>query len=167
MEFLYKPFMEYQTGAKGVAASFEAAKQACYFDPCDSISHVLMDKLTQFGYPFVLIVGELKEALKLHDMGIPVMHGNLDDVETFEDASIQNAAMVVTTDDDIRNVNIPFRARDSSPDLTIVSTYNRSTSEEILSLAGASHVIRPAQMGRFWQEGFAAQIILLMYDWFL
>tara|TARA_B100000282_G_scaffold276407_1_gene234506 strand:+ start:223 stop:1803 length:1581 start_codon:yes stop_codon:yes gene_type:complete len=150
MEFLYKPFMEYQTGAR-VARRFEAAKQKhVILTHYDSISHVLMDKLTQFGYPFVLIVGELKEALKLHDMGIPVMHGNLDDVETFEDASIQNAAMVVTTDDDIRNVNITFRARDSSPDLTIVSTCNRSTSEEILSLAGASHVIRPAaQMGRF------------------
>ena len=150
MEFLYKPFMEYQTGAR-VARRFEAVKQKhVILTHYDSISHVLMDKLTQFGYPFVLIVSELKEALKLHDMGIPVMHGNLDDVETFEDASIQNAAMVVTTDDDIRNVNITFRARDSSPDLTIVSTCNRSTSEEILTLAGASHVIRPAtQMGRF------------------
>ena len=106
--------MEYQTGAR-VARRFEAVKQKhVILTHYDSISHVLMDKLTQFGYPFVLIVGELKEALKLHDMGIPVMHGNLDDVETFEDASIQNAAMVVTTDDDIRNVNITFRARDSS-----------------------------------------------------
>ena len=63
---------------------------------------------------------------------------------------IQNAAMVVTTDNDIRNVNIAFRARDASPHLSIVSTCNRSSSEEILSLAGATHVIRPAQqMGRF------------------
>ena len=150
MEFLYKPFMEYQTGAR-VARRFEPVKQKhVILTHYDSISHVLMDKLTHFGYPFVLIVSSIKEALRLHDMGFPIMLGNLDENETFEDASIQNAAMVVTTDEDIRNVNIAFRARDSSPDLTIVSTCNKTTSEEVLSLAGATHVIRPAQqMGRF------------------
>ena len=68
-----------------------------------------MDKLTHFGYPFVLIISNIKEALRLHDMGFPVMLGNLDENETFDDASIQNAAMVVTTDNDIRNVNIAFQ----------------------------------------------------------
>jgi Trk K+ transport system NAD-binding subunit len=150
MEFLYKPFMEYQTGAR-VARKFEPVKQKhVILTHYDSISHVLMDKLSQFGYPFVLIVPDLKEALRLHDMDFPVMLGSLDEAQTFVDASIDNAAMVVTTDDDIRNVNIAFRARDSSPDLSIVSTCNRTTSEEILTLAGATHVIRPAQqMGRF------------------
>ncbi|MBT7650756.1 MAG: hypothetical protein HN553_07260 [Opitutae bacterium] len=150
MEFLYKPFMEYQTGAR-VARRFEPVKQKhVILTHYDSISHVLMDKLTHFGYPFVLIVSNIKEALRLHDMGFPIMVGNLDENETFMDASIENAAMVVTTDEDIRNVNIAFRARDSSPDLTIVSTCNKTTSEEVLSLAGATHVIRPAQqMGRF------------------
>ena len=150
MEFLYKPFMEYQTGAR-VARRFEPVKQKhVILTHYDSISHVLMDKLTHFGYPFVLIVSNIKEALRLHDMGFPIMVGNLDENETFVDASIENAAMVVTTDEDIRNVNIAFRARDSSPDLTIVSTCNKTTSEEVLSLAGATHVIRPAQqMGRF------------------
>ena len=145
MEFLYKPFMEYQTGAR-VARKFEhAAGKHVILTHYDSISHALMDKLTQFGYPFVLIVENLKKALSLHDMDFPVMLGNLDDAETFENASIKNAAMLVATDDDIRNVNIAFRARDASPSLTIVSTCNRSTSEEILSLAGASHVIRSSQ----------------------
>ena len=150
MEFLYKPFMEYQTGAR-VPRTYEPVEQKhVILTHYDSISHVLMDKLSQFGYPFVLIQSDLKEALRLHDMDFPVMLGNLDEIQTFEDASIGNAAMVVTTDDDIRNVNITFRARDSSPDLAIVSTCNRATSEEILTLAGATHVIRPAkQMGRF------------------
>ena len=142
--------MEYQTGAR-VARKFEPVKQKhVILTHYDSISHVLMDKLRQFGYPFVLIEPKLKEALRLHDMDIPVMLGSLDEAQTFSDASIENAAMVVTTDDDIRNVNIAFRARDSSADLSIVSTCNRATSEEILTLAGATHVIRPAkQMGQF------------------
>ena len=54
--------------------------------------------------------GQLKEALRLHDMQIPVMYGQLDDAKTFEDAGIKDCAMVVATDDDIRNVNIAFRA---------------------------------------------------------
>ena len=150
MEFLYKPFMEYQTGAR-VARKFEPVEQKhVILTHYDSISHVLMDKLSHYGYPFVLIVADMDEALRLHDMDFPVMLGSLDDPQTYKDASISNAAMVVTTDEDIRNVNIVFRARDSSPSLMIVSTCNRTTSEEILTLAGATHVIRPAQqMGRF------------------
>ena len=145
MEFLYKPFMEYQTGAR-VARKFDhATGKHVILTHYDSISHALMDKRIQFGYPFVLVVENLKEALSLHDMDFPVMLGNLDDAETFENASIKNAAMLVATDDDIRNVNIAFRARDASPSLPIVSTCNRATSEEILSLAGASHVIRSSQ----------------------
>ena len=150
MEFLYKPFMEYQTGSR-VARKYEPTEEKhVILTHYDSISHALMDKLTQFGYPFVLIVENLKQALELHDMNIPVMLGNLDEAETFDHAAIEQAAMVVATDDDIRNVNIAFRARDAAPNLTVVSTCNRATSEEILSLAGASHVIRSAkQMGSF------------------
>lgn len=150
MEFLYKPFMEYQTGAR-VPRRFEATEQKhVIITHYDSISHALMDKLTQFGYPFVLVVESMKEALRLHDMNVPVMLGNLDEAETFEHAGIMDAEMVVATDDDIRNVNIAFRARDASPNLTIVGTCNRETSEDILSLAGANHVIRTAkQMGSF------------------
>ena len=150
MEFLYKPFMEYQTGSR-VPRKFDPGKEKhVILTHYDSVSHALMDKLTQFGYPFILVVENLKQALELYDMDIPVMLGNLDEAETFDNAGIKHAAMVVATDDDIRNVNIAFRARDSSPDLTVVSTCNRATSEEILSLAGASHVIRSAkQMGSF------------------
>ena len=102
----------------------------------DSVSHDLMDKLNQFGYPFVLIIEQLKDALRLHDMQIPVMLGKLDEVETFQNAGIKSSAMVVATDDDIRNVNIAFRAREASPNCIITTTCNRPTSEEILNLAG-------------------------------
>lgn len=150
MEFLYKPFMEYQTGAR-VSRKFEPSDQNhVILTHYDSVSHALMDKLTQFGYPFVLIVENLEQALELHDMNIPVMLGNLNESKTFTDAAIDKAAMVVATDDDIRNVNVAFHARDESPNLTVVSTCSHETSEEILSLAGANHVIRPAkQMGSF------------------
>jgi Trk K+ transport system NAD-binding subunit len=150
MEFLYKPFMEYQTGAR-VARKFEVADgKHVILTHYDSVSHALMDKLTQFGYPFVLVVENLKEALLLHDMDFPVMLGNLGEADTFDHASIENAAMLVATDADIRNVNIAFRARDASPSLSIVSTCSRAISEEILTLAGANHVIRPSQqMGSF------------------
>ena len=150
MEFLYKPFMEYQTGAR-VPRKFERSDEKhLILTHYDTISHDLMDKLTQFGYPFVLIVEQLKEALRLHDMQIPVMYGQLDDAKTFEDAGIKDCAMVVATDDDIRNVNIAFRAREADPTCVITSTCSRETSEEILSLAGANHVIKVSkQMGSF------------------
>ena len=150
MEFLYKPFMEYQTGAR-VPRKFEGSEQKhLILTHYDTISHDLMDKLTQFGYPFILIVEKLKDALRLNDMQIPVMLGKLDDAKTFEDAGIENSAMVVATDDDIRNVNVAFRAREADPECIITTTCNRVTSEEILSLAGANHIVKVSkQMGSF------------------
>lgn len=150
MEFLYKPFMEYQTGAR-VSRKFDPlGNKHVILTHYDPISHALMDKLTQFGYPFVLIVENLKEALRLHDMNFPVILGSLDEEETFRNACIEEAAMLVATDDDIRNVNIAFRARDASPSLPIVCTCTRDASEDILNLAGSSHVIKSSQqMGSF------------------
>ena len=150
MEFFYKPFMKYQMGAR-VPRSYESEEeQHVILTHYDSISHALMDKLQQFGYPFVLIEEDLDEALRLHDMEIPVMFGDLDEVETFQKAAIDKAKMVVATADDIRNVNIAFRARDAAPDVIVASTCTRTASEDILELAGADHVIRNAkQMGSF------------------
>jgi voltage-gated potassium channel len=150
MEFFYKPFVKYQMGAR-VPRSYESREdQHVILTHYDSISHALMDKLKQFGYPFVLIEENLEEALRLHDMGIPVMVGDLDEVETFQKAAIDKAKMVVATDDDIRNVNIAFRARDAAPDVIVASICTRTASEDILELAGANHVIRNAkQMGSF------------------
>ena len=150
MEFLYKPFMEFQMGAR-VPRKFDATEEKhVILTHYDTISHALMDKLKQFDYPFVLIIEKLDEALRIHDMGMPVMLGNLDEIDTFEKASINEAAMVVATDDDIRNVNIAFRARDAAPEVVVASTCARSMSEDILMLAGANHVIRNhEQMGNF------------------
>jgi Trk K+ transport system NAD-binding subunit len=150
MEFLYKPFMEYQTGARVPRKFDPVEKPHVILTHYDSVSHALMDKLRQFGYPFVIIVEKLNEALDIHDMGMPVMLGSLDEIETFNKASIHNAAMVVATDDDIRNVNIAFRAKDAAPDVTVAAHCSRAGSEDVLTLAGADHVIRNAkQMGTF------------------
>ncbi len=146
MEFFYKPFVKYQMGARVPRKYVQAGEKHVILTHYDSISHALMDKLEQFGYPFVLIEENLDEALRLHDMGIPVMVGDLDEVETFQKASVDQAKMVVATDDDIRNVNIAFRARDAAPNVIVASTCTRTTSEDILALAGADHVVRNAKM---------------------
>lgn len=151
MEFFYKPFVKYQMGARVLRKYDPVEEQHVILTHYDSISHALMDKLKQFGYPFVLIEEDLDEALRLHDMGIPVMLGNLDEIETFQNASINKAKMVVATDDDIRNVNVAFRARDAAGEgIAITATCTRGTSVDILDLAGANHVLsNPRQMGEF------------------
>ena len=89
MEFLYKPFVEYQSGAR-VPKRYEPGEQKhVILTHYDSISHALMEKLTHFGYPFVLVVDKIKEAQKYHDMGIPVMFGSIEDRDTFYAAGIK------------------------------------------------------------------------------
>lgn len=49
------------------------------FDP---VTRTLIDKLTQYQYSYVIIIADLTEALRLHDMGYHVMLGDLDDPKT-------------------------------------------------------------------------------------
>ena len=50
----------------------------------DPVTHALIDKLIHYHYPYVLLVPETAEALRLADMEIRTVVGDLDDPQTYE-----------------------------------------------------------------------------------
>ena len=116
----------------------------------DSISHALMEKLTQFGYPFVLVIDKLKEAQKYHDMGIPVMFGSIEDPKPFRQLESKMPPwwwplMMISV----------MSMWPSGPGMwtqncQLWEPATTQVQEDIIELAGANHVIRIAkQMGSF------------------
>jgi Trk K+ transport system NAD-binding subunit len=105
-----------------------------------------MQKLTHYGYPYTLLVNDLDEALRLHDLGFQVVLGENDSPETYQLVRAERAALVAATGNDMANTNVAFTVREMSQSVPIVTTASSRDSVDILRLAGSSDVIQLSDM---------------------
>jgi Trk K+ transport system NAD-binding subunit len=114
------------------------------------VTNYLIKKLKQYKHSYVVLCPDVEEALKLSDMDINVVVGDLDDPETYGQIRIESAEMVVTTRSDIVNTNVVSTIRVISETVPIISTVTDPASIDILQLAGSTHVLRlDEMMGQF------------------
>lgn len=112
----------------------------------DPVSRALINRLTHYGHPYVLLVSDLSQALHLHDLGFHVMMGEIDNPSTFLKAQVGEAALVATTARNAANANVAFTVRDLSESVPIIATASDEAAVDILKLAGCSHVLRLGNM---------------------
>ncbi|RYD83922.1 MAG: potassium channel protein [Verrucomicrobiaceae bacterium] len=146
IEFFYAPWMQAQAEARAPRELAASASGHVILTAYDPVSTSLIRKLTDYGYPYVLLVGDLNEALQLHDLGIKVLFGEVDRPETYSLARVNSAAMVAATGNDYANTNIAFTVREMSDSVPIVTTVASNDSVDILTLAGSSNVLQLAEM---------------------
>jgi Trk K+ transport system NAD-binding subunit len=115
----------------------------CHYD---EVTHALIGRLTQYRFPYVLLVPELSEALRLHDLGLRVVMGDIDHPDTFARVRVARAALVATTASDPANTNVAFTVREMAATVPIIATANDHTAVDILRLAGCSHVLHLGDM---------------------
>ena len=146
IQFFYAPWMEAQEAARAprqLPAKTAGHVVLAHYDP---IGATLIRMLSQYQYPYVILVPEVIEALRLHDLGLRVVVGDLDDPETYRKLRIDKAALVATTHNDVINTNVAFTAREVSEHVPIVATAADSASVDILELAGSTRVVKLAEM---------------------
>jgi Trk K+ transport system NAD-binding subunit len=112
----------------------------------ESVTSNLIKKLDQFQYPYVVLAPNLEEALRLSDMDIDVVVGELDDPETYRKVRVEKAAMVVSTRSDFVNTNVVSTVRGQTDTVPIIASARDPASIDILELAGATYVLRPDEM---------------------
>ncbi|HET6408269.1 MAG TPA: potassium channel family protein, partial [Chthoniobacteraceae bacterium] len=124
IEFFYAPWMQAQAEAR--APRRLPARQAGHviLTNDDPVSSSLIQRLDQYGYQYALVVGDLHEALRLHDLGFKVLFGEIDRPETYRAAQAHAAAMIVATGNDMVNTNIAFTVREMSSSTPIVTSAN-------------------------------------------
>ncbi|OPZ07517.1 MAG: Glutathione-regulated potassium-efflux system protein KefC [candidate division BRC1 bacterium ADurb.BinA292] len=146
IQFFYAPWMEAQAAAR--APRFLPPRVAGHviLTHDDAVTRALMRKLEQYHYQYVLLVGELEEALRLHDQGLRVVLGDRDSPETYRRLQGPQAALVATTATDPINTNIAFTVREVAPDVPILATAHEAASVDILALAGCNHVLQLHEM---------------------
>ncbi len=87
--------------------------------------------------------GQIRE---VSDMGYEVVHGNVDDPDTWKLLQVEHAAMVVANDNERVNTNVAFTIRELSELVPVVSFTNIDEAVDILKLAGSNLVLNLAEM---------------------
>ena len=142
IEFFYAPWMESQAEARAPRELPEETRDHVLFTRHGPVAIAGIRRLEQYGYPCFVMVPEVEEALRLHDLGVNVMVGELDDPEAWQNARVERAAAVVSNSNDITNTNVAFTVRGISETVPIITTADQQTSVDIHELAGSSYVLR-------------------------
>jgi len=149
IQFFYAPWVEAQAAARAPRQLPESTAGHVLLTHYGPVTTALIGKLNQFGYPYALVVPELDEALRLHDLGLNVVVGALDDPETYSHTRADRAALIATTASDTINTNVVVTAREIAPQTPIIAGAEEAAAADILQLAGASHVLQlDLMMGR-------------------
>ncbi|MGI9457157.1 MAG: potassium channel family protein [Aeoliella sp.] len=146
IQFFYAPWMEAQAAARAprvLPAHTHGHVVLTHYGP---VGAALIKKLDQYQYAYAILVADVEEALRLHDLGLQVVVGELDDPETYHKIQAEQAALVVATANDVRNTSVAFTARDTSPEVPIVATAGDPASIDILELAGCTRVLHLTEM---------------------
>ena len=149
IQFFYAPWVEAQAAARTPRKVPEDFQGHVILTHHDAVALALIRKLEQAGTGYALLVPDFEDASRLHDMGLRVMFGPLDDPETYRLARADRAALVAATNDDVVNTNVAFMVRQVSPDVPIAATATSPTASAILEHAGATRIVQlGAMMGR-------------------
>lgn len=156
IEFFYAPWMRSQQESRAPRRLPDDIEGHVLLTHLDPVTQALIPKLERYHYPYAVIMQNIEEALRLHDEGINVVMGELDDPATYEACQVRKAALVAATATDTVNTNVAFTVREQSEHVPILTTANRQASVDILELAGSTRVL---QLGEFMGQSLARRTI--------
>ncbi len=146
IQFFYAPWLEAQSKARTPRELPEDTKNHIILTTLDPITSNLIRKFASYNYDYVILVDDLQKALELHDLGYKAVFGDYGDPETYNRLRVQNAAMVVATNDDMINTSISFTIRDVCKTVPIVTNVSEDHSLDILEFAGSTHIFQFTKM---------------------
>lgn len=107
----------------------------------DTIAPGLIERLDWQGVRYFVIEPDAEQAARLHDDGVSVIFGDVDNPETYARLKAKRAALVLANLDDVTNTNITLTVRDVAADVPIAAIVSNEDSVDLLQLAGATHVL--------------------------
>lgn len=137
----YVPFLESKK-KKRVPRSVPAkTKDHILICSYDVIAKDFTKRLEQENTPYFIIEKNPEKALKDYYENIPVIFGELDNEETYLNANIKEAKMILVNRNDIVNTKIILIVRNLAPHIKIVALAIDEESVDVQQLSGADHVL--------------------------
>jgi Trk K+ transport system NAD-binding subunit len=146
IQFVFMPWMDARHQARAPRRLPEDTRGHVLLTGVGPVEDALIHRLDQAGIPYAALVADLDEALRLHDHGYRVILGELDDPGTFRAARVDQAALVLASQNDRANTNIAFTVRELSESVTVVATASSGASVDILRLAGCNQVLELGEL---------------------
>jgi voltage-gated potassium channel len=146
IQFFYAPWLEAQEHSRTPRFLPDTVRNHIILTNFDSLTRNLVEKLKKFDYDYTFVIGDQQKALEIYDAGYKVVVGDVDHPETYEKVQIQQAALVVTTADDLMNTNVSFTVREVCDTVPIVSSADKEHSLDILNFSGNTHVFQFLKM---------------------
>lgn len=156
IEFFYAPWLKAQNQARAPRELPAHIKGHVIITHMDAISEALIKKLNAYNIEYVFLEPDLQTALDYSDQGYKVVHGDPDDMLSYERLQVKNAALVVANGSDTINTNVTFTVREYSSSVRIVATAASPDSVDILQMAGANQVL---QMGEILGKSLARRTL--------
>jgi voltage-gated potassium channel len=156
VQFVFLPWMDSRQARRTPRSISDEIVDHVVLTEFGPVEQALAARARQAGIPYVLLVDDIPRAASLHDEGVQVMVGDLDDPETYTKARVDQAVLVAATRNDRSNTNIVFTVRERAPEATIVATANAPASVDILELAGANEVV---QLGEILGAAMASRTL--------
>lgn len=155
IQFFYVPWLAAQNAARAPRELPIETHGHVILTGLSSVERSLIAMLQREKRKYVVIVGDLTEALRLEDEGVSVMLGDIDDPQTYLRARADKAALIVANHRDTTNTNITFTVREISSTVFIVSVASFQASVDILELAGCNQIL---QLGEMLGQAFARRV---------
>ncbi|MEN8199691.1 MAG: NAD-binding protein [Thermodesulfobacteriota bacterium] len=142
IQFFYAPWLEAQEHSRTPRFLPDTTCNHVILTHYDTLTRTLVEKLKKHNYDYVFVMDDQQKALELYDSGYKVVVGDIDHPETYRKIQTQQAALVVTTGDDLINTNVSFTVREVSDKVAIVSSADQENSLDILNFPGNTHVFQ-------------------------
>lgn len=155
IQFVYAPWLERRNAARTPRVLSAETSGHVILTAYGPVEAALIQRLDQYAMPYAVIVPDVARALELHDQGVRVMVGRIDDADTFRRAGIERASLVATTLSDTVNANVALTVRDCSETVPIVATAAWEASVDLLKRAGCEDVI---QLGELLGRAMARRV---------
>lgn len=141
IRYFYGPWLEAQIRLdvpRSVPARTEDHVIICRFD---SIAPGVIRKLVFDRIPYFVVEPDLAVATRLTNENIAVIHGEIDNRETYAQLRVSSARLVLANAEDPTNSCVALTIREAAPDVPIVALAEQEESVDILQLSGASYVL--------------------------
>ena len=156
IQFVFIPWMNERERRRAPRSLPQSAAGHMILTQFGPVEQALVERAEQAKVPYVILADDVDAAGRIHDEGHQVIVGALDDPETYRNARVEQAAMVVASCNDPTNTNIAFTVREIAPEVEVLATANRPASVDILEIAGADHVL---QLGEILGAAMAARAL--------
>lgn len=156
IQFILRPWLARLGTARAPRRVGDWAQNHVVLTGLDAVTDALIQLAEHERTPYVLLEPDLPEAVRLHDLGYQVMIGDLDDPETYRNARVDKASLVVAARPDTTNANVAFTVREVAPKVTITATANFPGSVPVLQLAGCTEVV---QLGQTLGRALARRVV--------